>query len=84
VEVKLLTPGGVLYHGEAAMVIARTVDGEIGFLAGHSPLLADLARGALRILKQDGSEETFTVDSGFVEVCDNRVVVLSDGAEPAG
>jgi F-type H+-transporting ATPase subunit epsilon len=84
VEVKLLSPERALYTGDASIVIARTLEGEIGFLAGHAPLLGRLLPGRLRIVDADGSEEVAAVHSGFVEVGDSRVVVLADVAELAG
>jgi F-type H+-transporting ATPase subunit epsilon len=82
-QVELVSPERVLYTGEAQMVLARTADGEIGFLPGHAPFIATLAPGRVRIVKEDGGEEVAAVHSGFVEVRDNRVIILSDVAELA-
>lgn len=82
-HVELICPERVLHTGEASMVIARTPDGEIGFLTGHEPVLGVLLPGRLRIVNADGSEQGATVGSGVVEVCDDRVVVLSDVVEAA-
>jgi F-type H+-transporting ATPase subunit epsilon len=82
--VELLSPEQPLYTGGASIVVARTLDGEIGILAGHAPLLGELLPGRLRIVKEDGSEEAAAVHSGFVEVRDNRIIILSDLAELAG
>jgi F-type H+-transporting ATPase subunit epsilon len=82
-QVELVSPERVLYTGEAQMVLARTPDGEIGFLPGHAAFVATLAPGRVRIVKEDGSEELAAVHSGFVEVRDNRVIILSDVAELA-
>jgi F-type H+-transporting ATPase subunit epsilon len=83
-QVELVSPERVLYTGEAEMVLARTTDGEIGFLPNHAPFIATLAPGRVRIVKEDGSEELVAVHSGFVEVRDSRVIILSDVAELAG
>lgn len=83
-QVELLTPERALYRGEASMVIARTLEGEIGFLDGHAPVLGELLPGPLRIVKEDGSEEVAAVHSGFIEVRDNRITILADLAELAG
>ncbi|HEY0397525.1 MAG TPA: F0F1 ATP synthase subunit epsilon [Acidimicrobiia bacterium] len=79
-DVRLVGPERIMYAGDASMVLARTLDGEIGILPGHAPLLGVLVPGRLRIVKADGSDHRATVRSGFVEVCDNRVVVLADPA----
>jgi F-type H+-transporting ATPase subunit epsilon len=53
-EVHVVTPEREVWSGEASMVIARGVEGEVGILAGHAPLLVRLAIGALRIQRDDG------------------------------
>jgi F-type H+-transporting ATPase subunit epsilon len=80
-QVQLVTPEQVLYQGEASMVIARTLDGDLGILPGHAPVLGALRPGRVRVVKPDGSEEVVTVDSGFVEVIDDRVTILADAAQ---
>jgi F-type H+-transporting ATPase subunit epsilon len=64
-EVHVVTPEREVWSGEATMVIARGVDGEIGVLAGHAPLLVRLAIGALRV-QHDGGEQYAVVDGGFL------------------
>lgn len=83
-HIELVSPERVLYSGEAAMVVARTTEGEIGFLPGHAPFLGALVPGRLRVTLSDGKVEVAAVHGGFVEVRDNRVIVLSDVAELAG
>lgn len=62
------------------MVVARTVDGEIGLLSGHSPLLAVLAPGEIRITATSGEQVTATAEGGFLSVEHDRVAVVSDRA----
>ena len=82
-QVELVSPERILYSGEAEMVVCRTVGGgEVAFLTGHAPFLAALETGVVRV-KTDGGEEVAAVHGGFVEVRDNRVIVLSDVAELA-
>jgi F-type H+-transporting ATPase subunit epsilon len=83
-HVEVVTPEQVLYQGEASMVIVRTVDGEIGILPGHASFLAALRPGRVRIVQPDGNEEVAAVDSGYVEVIDDRVTILADAAGSAG
>src|SRR4051812_41467703 len=65
------------------MVVCRTVGGgEVAFLTGHAPFLGALETGVVRV-KTSGGEEVAAVHGGFVEVRDNRVIVLSDVAELA-
>jgi len=84
VEVQLVSPEQVLYVGEADMVIARTLGGgEIAFLKGHAPFLGALADSSVRLVLAAGGQERFAVHGGFVEVANDRVIVLSDVAELA-
>lgn len=80
IEVSLVTPSAVLWEGQAQMVVMRTVDGEIAFLAGHVPLIGQVAPGLVKIHLPDGGEERFAVRGGFVEVNDNKAAVLADEA----
>ena len=82
-QVELVSPERILYSGEAEMVVCRTVGGgEVAFLANHAPFLAALETGVVRVKTSNG-EEVAAVHGGFVEVRDNRVIVLSDVAELA-
>jgi len=82
-QVELVSPERILFTGEADMVIARTAGGDIAFLTGHAPFLGELGIGEVRIHLTDGGEERAAVHGGFIEVFENRVIVLSDVAELA-
>ena len=86
-DVHVVTPEREIWSGEAAMVIARGVEGEVGILPQHAPLLIRLAVGRLRI-RIDGAEEAAVVDGGFLHVTTTegvtRVDVLASSAEMAG
>ena len=82
-QVELVSPERILYSGEADMVVCRTVTGgEVAFLTGHAPFLAALDPGVVRVKTPNG-EEVAAVHGGFVEVRDDRVIILSDVAELA-
>ena len=80
--VEVVSPEAVLFTGEAEMVVARTLDGEIAFQTGHVSFLGALEDSSLRVLQESG-QMTFAVHGGFVEVSNDRVTVLSDVAEHA-
>ena len=82
-QVELVSPERILYSGEADMVVARTSDGDIAFLTGHSPFIGALGIGVVSIRETDGSEARAAVHGGFVEVSGDRVTILSDVAELA-
>ncbi len=79
-EVTLVSADRRVWSGEAARVIARTVDGDIGILGGHAPLLAVLAAGEIRITPSSGQDVVATLDGGFLSVEHDRVTVVSDSA----
>ena len=83
-HVEMVTPQGILYSGQADMVVCRTAGGDIAFLANHMPYVGALEARPVRIVhpESDPSDELrFDVGGGFVEVNDNRVVLLCDVAE---
>ncbi len=80
-QVELVSPDRMLVSDEAEMVICRTPAGEIAFMAGHIPFLGALGIGIVRIHKEGGDVERVAVHEGFVEVKDDRVIILSDVAE---
>jgi F-type H+-transporting ATPase subunit epsilon len=62
------------------MVVARTVDGDLGVLTGHAPILAVLAAGEIRITPTEGAQVLAQTDGGFLSVEHDRVTVVSDSA----
>jgi F-type H+-transporting ATPase subunit epsilon len=84
VQVELVSPERILFSGEATMVVCRTLDGEIAFMANHAPVIGLLGVGPVRIYQGDQLVERAAVHGGFVEVSNNKVTILSDVAELAG
>ena len=86
VRVALVAPDGEIWSGTARMVIAKTLDGDIGILTGHPPVVGILADASLvRILDvedgEDRGEVRAAVSSGFLSVADDRVSILVRQAE---
>jgi F-type H+-transporting ATPase subunit epsilon len=69
-----------VWTGEATMVVARTVEGEIGILPGHEPMLAILAKGEVRLTLADGRKLTANAEDGFLSVEKNRVSIVAGTA----
>jgi F-type H+-transporting ATPase subunit epsilon len=69
-----------VWSGQASMVVARTVEGEIGILAGHEPMLAILASGEVRITGVDGARVTANAEDGFLSVENDTVTVVASRA----
>ncbi len=82
--VHLLTPEKRLYSGEAVMVLLRSGDGDIAFLANHSPFIGTLEIGVVKIERAEESTILASVHGGFVKVAKNEVYVLASVAELAG
>jgi F-type H+-transporting ATPase subunit epsilon len=81
-QVALVVPEGELWAGPAGMVIAKTKEGDIGVLTGHSPVIGILSEGSVvRIYPEggtaEGKEVTAAVTGGFFSVADDRVSVLA-------
>ena len=83
-SVSLVTPERKLWAGEAKAVTTRTVEGEIGILEGHVPVMSLLAPGGVvRIDLAEGALVVAAVHGGFVSVSDNTVMILAEVAELA-
>ena len=67
---------------EVDMVIAPGVQGELGILPRHAPLITALSEGELRI-KQGEDERIFAIGGGYLEVLNDQITVLADSAEYA-
>jgi len=78
--VELVAADRKVWEGEAEMVSARTVDGELGILPGHTPLLGVLVEGDVRI-KTGGATSTATIDSGFLSVDRDKVIIVAEAVD---
>lgn len=76
-QVSVVSADAEVWAGEAVQVVAKTVEGEIGILSGHEPLLAILAAGEVRVKSADGSTITAQADDGFLSVENNVVTVVA-------
>ncbi len=84
VRVEVVTAEQMVYSDDVEMVIVPGVEGEMGILHNHAPLLTALQVGELRTLKEGEEIEALAVIGGFVEVQPDRVIVLADAAERMG
>ena len=77
---EIVTAERVVYSEEVDVVIAPGIEGQLGILPSHAPLLTMLQPGEL-VLRKEGEETAIFVSGGFLEVMQNRVTVLADVAE---
>jgi F-type H+-transporting ATPase subunit epsilon len=80
IQLQVVTPERIVLEEEAELVVARAAEGDIGILHGHEPMISPLAPGEL-MYRVDGQEHILAVAGGFLEVTQDRVVVLADAAE---
>jgi len=82
IRLEIITAERVVYSEDVDIVVAPGIEGELGILPHHAPLMTMLQPGELRVRK-DNEEESIFVSGGFLEVRGDRVVVLADVAERA-
>ena len=78
--VEVLTPEGQVFADEVEMVSTRTTTGSIGILAHHAPLMAILEPTELRLYKSESDVVRFAQGEGYLQVVDNRALVLVEDA----
>lgn len=78
-QVDVVSAEEQLFSGEASEVYARSLEGEIGILPGHQPVLLMLADAPVRV-KSAGGEQTFNISGGFLEFRDNHLIVLGEAS----
>ena len=79
-NVRVITPDKVVWDASADELILPSSTGQLGILTDHAPLLTALDIGVMR-LKADGAWTSIVLMEGFAEVEDNKITILSNGAE---
>jgi F-type H+-transporting ATPase subunit epsilon len=84
-QVAVVSPEREVFAGEADMVVARGVEGEVGVMPGHAPMLIELAIAPVRLLEGEQDRAKILVDGGFLHVTpgeeETRVDVLAEYAQ---
>ncbi len=80
-SLKVTTPEKIFFDGETTQIIVRTTEGDIGILANHTSLVADLPSGPLKIRQEDGSWKVAAVSTGLLKVGGNKVSILANAVE---
>ncbi len=76
----VVSPEGIVWSGPAVLLITRSLDGELGILAHHEPLMATLAPWSAEIVPPAEERITLAVGNGFLQVKGNQVTLLADKA----
>ena len=87
IKFQLVSLSGIKYDHDVCEVILPTLDGEIGVLPGHMPLISAATHGIISVRSQsserDDMREFFAISGGVIEVADNTLRVLVDEADHA-
>ena len=81
-RLEIATAERVVYSEDVEILVAPGMDGQLGILPNHAPLLTALQPGEIRVVRE-GEESYMAVSGGFLEVMSNRVTILADTAERA-
>ncbi|MGB3160510.1 MAG: F0F1 ATP synthase subunit epsilon [Carnobacterium sp.] len=83
-QVQIVTPAGVIYDHRASRVIVKAIDGQLGILPGHTPIIVPLTIDGVRIERVSVNEENvIAVNGGIMEMRDNVCSIIADSAERA-
>lgn len=80
VQLDIVSAEGQLFSGLVELVVANGLQGELGILYNHAPLLTALKPGAVKVIRQGGEEDFFYVSGGMLEVQPDHVTILADTA----
>jgi F-type H+-transporting ATPase subunit epsilon len=79
----IVTPAASVFEGDVRYVSLPAWDGQMGVMAGRSPVLASLGIGSLRIELAEGGDQWFVIDGGFVQMAGEDLTILTERAVPA-
>ena len=79
-HVNIVSAESEIYSGTVTQVFAPAEMGEVGVMPRHAPMLSTLKAGVVRVIPQDGEEQTFFVSGGILEIQPHVVTILSDTA----
>ncbi|HDP70020.1 MAG TPA: ATP synthase F1 subunit epsilon [Actinobacteria bacterium] len=81
VTCEVVTPERVLYSGNVKMVVAPGLEGEVGILPLHAPMVAVLGVGELRLKLDEDKQEYIAIHKGYIQVLEDKVIILVNFAE---
>lgn len=79
-RLEIVGPAGKIYSKDVEFVLVRTTEGDMGILPNHSPFVAALAIGEMMVREEKGKEISYYVSEGFLEINNNKVIILADEA----
>ncbi|WP_416353048.1 F0F1 ATP synthase subunit epsilon [Agrilactobacillus fermenti] len=83
-RVNIVTPNGLVYSHRARMLVVKAIDGDLGIMANHEPIIAPLKISEVRVHRMDENHlDAIAVNGGFLEVSHNQASITADSAERA-
>ena len=82
IRLEIVTPEKMVFSDDVDMILAWGVEGQLGILPHHAPLMTILQPGDL-VFRKEGKEEALTIGGGFLEVRPDKVIILADACERA-
>ena len=82
IRLEIVTPEKMVFSDDVDVILAWGVEGQLGILPHHAPLMTMLQPGDL-VIRKGGKEEALTISGGFLEVRPDKVVILADACERA-
>ncbi len=76
-QLDIITPENKVYSGEVEVVNLPGSDGSFGILKDHAPIISTLKEGEIKVV-ENGSEKSFPIKGGVVEVNNNKIIVLAE------
>jgi F-type H+-transporting ATPase subunit epsilon len=80
---EIVTPEHILYTNEVEMLVAPALDGEIGVLPLHAPMVVALKAGEVRAKYDNDKTEWFAISGGYLQVHEDKAIILADDAVPS-
>lgn len=81
-HVQIVTPAGIVYDHHASMVIVKAIDGQLGIMPEHTPIIVPLTINGVRIKRMtNDAEDLIAVNGGIMEVRNNVCSIIADSAE---
>ena len=79
IHCSVLSPEGSIFEGEVTFIEAHALDGRLGILPSHAPIITALGAGPLRVRIEGQEDRKWQVSGGFLEMLDNHASVLAEG-----
>lgn len=82
-NVDIVAPDRVLWEGEASFISAPSVEGSIGLLPGHEPILSVLGAGTVMVRQLGGEERKVEISGGFISFDHDTVTIVAEPVQAA-